>query len=116
MTLTSARVIHPYEPQGVGWPSAPVWSPDGKWLAFGDGSPLDDAGLWVAQANELWDERHLGLGGNPVWSPDGKCLAFRGVLPSGAPAYLLAEVGRWELRPLHLLPDNYGTLLNWIDL
>lgn len=36
----TAQVLHPHESQGVGWPTAPVWSPDGKWLAFGDGSPL----------------------------------------------------------------------------
>ena len=44
----SAWVIHPYAPQGVGWPPTPVWSPDEAWLAISDSSASDRAGLWVA--------------------------------------------------------------------
>lgn len=115
LTTRTAQVLHPYESQGVGWPSAPVWSPDGQWLAFGDGSPSDDAGLWVARTDGQQEEHHLGLGGNPVWSPDGKWLAFQGAQQDGLPAYLLAEVGTWELRPLDAPLDRYGMLVDWIS-
>jgi hypothetical protein len=112
----TAQVLHPYEPQGAGWPSAPVWSPDGQWLAFGDGSPSDDAGLWVARANDPLEEYHLGLGGNPVWSPGGKWLAFGGFLQDGLPVYMLVEVGTWTSHPLDMSVDRYGMLVDWINL
>jgi hypothetical protein len=113
----SAQVLHPFEPAGRGgWPTAPVWSPDGQWLAFGAGAQdPDEAGLWVMRVDGT-QEYHLGLGGNPLWSPDGKWLVFQGVLQNGAPAYLLAEVGTWETRPLDVSPDRYGMLVDWIDI
>jgi Tol biopolymer transport system component len=114
LTARTAQVLHSHESQGVGWPAAPVWSPDGKWLAFGDGSPSDSAGLWIARADGK-EEFHLGLGGNPVWSPDGKWLAFSGFSQDGLPAYLLAEVETWELRPLNVPYDRYGALVDWIS-
>jgi hypothetical protein len=112
----TARVLHPYEPQGVGWPSAPVWSPDGEWLAFSDSSPSDQAGLWVVRTEGLWEEVHLGLGGNPVWSPDGQWLAFQGFLQDGLPAYLLAQAETWQTQPLNIPTDRYGMLVDWINL
>jgi hypothetical protein len=111
----TAQVLHPYEPQGAGWPSAPVWSLDGQWLAFGDGSSSANTGLWVAKADDPPEEYHLGLGGNPIWSPDGRWLAFQGVQQDGVPAYLLAEVGTWGLRPLSAPLDRYGQLVDWIN-
>ena len=111
----TAQVLHPYALQGVGWPPAPAWSPGGKWLALSDGSPSDRAGLWVARVDG-GEEYHLGPGGQPVWSPDGRWLAFSIFLPDGLPAYRVAEVGTWELRPLDVLPDRYGRLLDWIVL
>ena len=112
----TARVLHPFAPQGVGWSAAPAWSPDGQWLAFGDSSTLDQAGLWVARADGLWEEHHLGLGGNPVWSPDGKWLAFQSFAQDGPPACVLVEAGTWQVRPLDLAVDRYGMLVDWIDL
>ncbi|MDY7076547.1 MAG: hypothetical protein SXV54_06435 [Chloroflexota bacterium] len=108
--------LHPYEPQGVGWPSAPVWSTDGQWLAFGDGSPSDNAGLWVARADDPLEEHHLGLGGNPVWSPDGRWLAFQGFRQDGLPAYTLVEAETWASRPLDIeIDERYGKLVGWIS-
>ncbi len=113
----TAQVLHPYEPQGTGWSSAPVWSPDGQWLAFGDGSPSDDVGLWVARADDPLEEYHLGLGGNPVWSPDGQWLAFQGFRQDGGGAYMLVEVGTWTPHPLDVaIDERYGKLVDWIDL
>jgi hypothetical protein len=111
----TARVLHPYEPQGVGWPAAPVWSPDGEWLAFSDSSASDQAGLWVARTEGLWEKVHLGLGGNPVWSPDGQWLAFQGFLQDGLPAYLLAQADTWQTRQLNIPTDRYGMLVDWIN-
>ena len=108
-------LLHPYEPAGRGgWPAAPVWSPDGTWLAYGAGAKnADEAGLWVIRADELQKEEHyLGLGGNPVWSPDGAWLAFNGALDNGMPAIVLAQVGAWDLHPLGLPPNAY--LVDWI--
>jgi Tol biopolymer transport system component len=112
----TAQVLHPYEPQGAGWPSAPVWSPDGQWLAFGDGSSSDNAGLWIARANNPLEEYHLGLGGNPVWSPNGQWLAFGGFSQDGLPAYMLVDAGTWTSRPLDMSVDRYGELVDWINL
>jgi Tol biopolymer transport system component len=113
----TAWVVHPYEPAGRGgWPAAPVWSPDGTWLAFVAGSQdMDEAGVWVLRADRQQEEEYrLGHGGNPRWSPDGRWLAFEGFLDSGLPAYLVAEVGTWELFPLNIPPDRYGRLVDWI--
>ena len=116
MAARTVSVLHTYEPQGVGWPPTPVWSPDGNWVTLGDGSLSDDAGLWVARTDGQGEEHRLGYGGNPVWSPDGKWLAFGGSLEDGLPAYLLAEVGTWDPRPLDVPPDRYGKLVDWLRL
>lgn len=111
----SSWLLHPYDPAGRGgWPAAPVWSPDGRWLAYGAGAKnTDEAGLWVMRADEQREEeRYLGLGGNPVWSPDGAWLAFNGALDNGMPAIVLAKVGAWDLHPLALPPNAY--LVDWI--
>ncbi len=116
----TAQVLHPYEPQGAGWPAAPVWSLDGTWLAFGDSSASERAGLWIARAAgetpEEREERHLGLGGNPVWSPDGRWLAFQSVGEDGLLTYAALNVETWERRTLNLPADRYGQLVDWIRL
>lgn len=111
----TVRVLHPYEPQGVGWPPVPLWSPDGKWLAFSDSSASDQAGLWVARTEGLWEEVHLGLGGNPVWSPDGEWLGFQSASQDGPLVYMFAKAATWERRPLNIPVDRYGKLVDWID-
>jgi hypothetical protein len=114
----TAQVLHPYEPPGEGWPAAPVWSPDGAWLAFGDSSASERAGLWIARTGsetpEEREERHLGLGGNPIWSPDGRWLAFQSVGEDGVPAYVTLNVETWERRALNLPADRYGQLIDWL--
>jgi hypothetical protein len=112
----TAQVLHPYASQGVGWPAAPAWSPDGKWLAFSDSSPSDEAGLWVVRLDGQQQEHHLGLGGQPAWSPDGKWLAFQSLAADGPPAYVAVEMGAWALRPLDVPVDRYGQLVDWIRL
>lgn len=61
-----------------GWFSAPMPSPDGRWLAFvhEDG---DQAGLGLVESDGGWLIRLDGRADfymQPVWSPDGKALAW----------------------------------------
>jgi len=110
-------VLHPYEPQGESWPAAPAWSSDGAWLAFGDSSASERAGLWIARVQGEAAgtvERHLGLGGNPVWSPDGRWLAFQSVGENGLLTYVALNVETWERRTLNLPVGRYGQLEDWI--
>jgi dipeptidyl aminopeptidase/acylaminoacyl peptidase/CubicO group peptidase (beta-lactamase class C family) len=70
--------------------SSPVWSPDGKWLAFlraGEGGPpqlyvLPSGSAGGGEARRLTD---LPLGaGKPVWSPDSKRIAFAATVDMSA--------------------------------
>src|SRR6202158_5773132 len=64
---------------------SPLWSPDGKWLAF-DGTQGDKSGLLVARADSSditflaqWSGTNSplpGTGKEMTWSPDGKQIAF----------------------------------------
>jgi dipeptidyl aminopeptidase/acylaminoacyl peptidase len=75
---------------------SPLWSPDGKWLAF-DGHQGEKGGLFVARpdgsdvtllASPAGTNSPLpGTGKEFTWSPDGKQLAFISATP-GAPAHL----------------------------
>jgi len=118
----AVRFLHPYSPVGMGGqPPAPVWSPDGRWLAFtAVAMDREDAGLWVARVDGQQEEEYRLATGhgrampNPVWSPDGRWLAFTGIGAAGEAGHWLAEVGVWELRLLDLPPDAY--IMDWISL
>lgn len=116
LAARTAQILHQYESQGVGWPPAPVWSPDSQWLAFVDSSPSEYAGLWVARIGVESEKRHLGLGGNPVWSPDGRWLVFQSMAQEGPPVYTLVEAGTWKLSPLDIPVDGLGQLVAWVHL
>jgi hypothetical protein len=110
----TGRIIHPYPTQGSGWPSAPVWSPDGEWIVFTDSSP-DRPGLWVSHVDDFQTEVYLGRGGNPVWSPTGKWLAFQDASEDGPPHYVVATTDNWQITPLNLATDRYGQLIDWLN-
>jgi len=96
----TARILHPYSPVGRGgWPPAPVWSPDGKWLSFITLSQDEPSGLWVARRDGS-DERYLGDGSNPVWSPDGSQLAFNRY--NEQYSIWLVQVGEWKAELIYL--------------
>lgn len=108
----TSRLWLRYRPVGMGgFPPAPVWSPDGRWLAFhaaADG-PIE-RGLWVVRADG--GENHfLGMGGDPVWSPDGRRLAFNRSGPGVEWSIWLAEVRTWRLWPVDLPPR--ATPVDW---
>jgi len=114
------ELLHPYTPVGVGGqPPAPVWSPDGNWLAFTTwDTNLDDAGLWVARVDGPREEEYqLDVGSravhNPVWSPGGRWLAFNSTPQGVGSGVWLAEVGTWNLHSPDLPPDAY--LVDWIN-
>lgn len=65
--------------------SSPVWSPDGKWIAFQSNRTADpdrnrNSDIWVVEAKAGQTPKKLtqfaGSDGQPVWSPDGKSIAY----------------------------------------
>jgi len=109
----TSYLLHPYVPAGRGgWPPAPAWSPDGRWLVLVTWDHNARApGLWVVLSDGGEGEYELGRGDSPVWSPDGQWLAFNGAPQSGESRILLAQAGTWELRPLDLPPG--ARLVDW---
>jgi Tol biopolymer transport system component len=99
---------------GDGWPPAPVWSPDGTWLAFEAwAETANETGVWVVRADgQNQVPVHLG-GSQPIWSPDGHWLALRD-LATDRPGHWMADVGSWSLLALDLPTD--AEILAWIDL
>ena len=63
--------------------SSPVWSPDGRYIAFTSTRHEDKPQLFVIPVGggEARQLTHLkqGVGGAAVWSPDGKTIAFSAV-------------------------------------
>ena len=118
----TAQVLHLYAPvSSDGWPPAPVWSPDGKWLAFDAwAQDPDEAGVWVVRADRqqeaedqsLFTEYYLG-GNYPVWISNGGWLAFNRTLPGEDPSSWAAQTGTWGLIRLDLPSDAY--IVDWIN-
>ena len=114
---TAATLVHPYVPFGRGgWPPAPAWRPDGRWVAFvAWARDPDQAGVWVARVDGAEaSEVYLGKGSRPLWNPGGLDMAFQ----SGAPG---ADAGIWvvdgELRdPRRLELPSSATLVGWLAL
>ena len=54
-------------------PTAPVWSPDGKTLAY-----ISQGGIWLIPASGGKTQELVKEAWDPAWSPDGKELGFIG--------------------------------------
>ena len=92
--------------QGTSESVCPVWSPDGRRIAFdsnqSDPDPTDDIGIndvYTMRADGT-DVRKVtdshGFSGEPAWSPDGSLIAFssdRGVYPSRQAIYVIRPDG-----------------------
>jgi TolB protein len=117
----TAQFTHRYSPLGRGGqPSAPAWSPDGRWMAYvAWAENPEEAGLWVAWADgQQMGEQALatGSGGtdpSPVWSPDGRWLVFSSTPDAVGSGLWLAEAGTWNLQPLALPADAIP--VGWIQ-
>ena len=103
--------------------SSPIFSPDGKWIAFvreaGGDDQLFVMPLGGGEARQL---THVSTGvSDPLWSPDGKSIAFSSdVYPEcGADDACNKKIGnRWEKGPLHAhMADEllYRHWTNWKD-
>ncbi|MDR3576491.1 MAG: hypothetical protein P4L50_21710 [Anaerolineaceae bacterium] len=102
------------DPGGEGFQRAPVWSPDGQWLALEDNDPsLKNTGLWVARFDGS-EEHYLGNFDNPVWSPDSQWLACNDiqVLDMSIGTWV-SKVGNWLPYQINLT-DNVE-LVDWND-
>lgn len=115
MKTRTASLLHSYEPVGRGgWPLAPAWSPDGRWLVFSVWAwDSAEAGAWVMRVDgQQEEEYHLGQCSTPIWSPDGRWLVCTSTPQGLGSGVWLVEVGRWGLRPLDLPVDAY--LVDWL--
>lgn len=109
----TSRLLLQYRLVGMGgFPPAPVWSPDGQWLALHIAAEgTIERGLWVVRADG--GENHfLGMGGDPVWRPDARRLAFNRSGPGAEWSIWLAEVGTWRLWPVDLPPR--ASVVDWV--
>lgn len=98
LAVGNGWLLHPYAPIGRGgWFDAPVWSPDGKWLAFTAEDEDENAhGVWVVATNggtvdKVAEEYFIGPGRYPLWHPD---AIYEGFLVYQGPDY------NWMAEPL----------------
>lgn len=99
------RVVSPGKMAGCG-SSAPVWSPDGEWLAFTsdciakvektDKSAQEQVFVWSKKTGESKQLTHVtGNIDNLAWSPDGKAIGFLFVENATRSAGALAAMKPW---------------------
>jgi Tol biopolymer transport system component len=90
--------------EAVGYPHHPVWSPDGRWIAFGASvsprwpdAPLDSRLYVVGADGSGLHEVTPTLGAwSPVWSPDGDELAFTRYSDQGVELRVVSADGTGE--------------------
>jgi Tol biopolymer transport system component/predicted Ser/Thr protein kinase len=86
---------------GPGYDADPVWSPDGRWLAFssdrtGDFTVFRKRADGSGQAEQLFDPELLASPFPCSWSPDGKWLAVNPTGPGGNDLWVVPVDGEGE--------------------
>lgn len=94
---------------GVEGSEFPSWSPDGRFVAFAAGSPLQ---VWVVSSAAGDPKAVSPPGGDyPVWSPDGRWIAYSVWTDEGDP-----DQGAWLVSPEGSTPTKvspHPTRLAW---
>jgi hypothetical protein len=81
---------------------APIWSPEGAWIAFRHGPPAAGPELWIVRPDGSGARRLAGgLHDHalPVWSPDGREIAFAGST-GGSVDVQVVDVVTGSVRPV----------------
>jgi Tol biopolymer transport system component len=116
LSARTADVLFDYHQARKGFQQpAPVWSPDGRWLAFEAWSTVtDEDGMWVLPVDGSSKERtYLGPGSDPIWSPDGRWLVFTRVEGEEDRTYV-HKVGGGGAIPFARMAG--ARLVDWIEL
>lgn len=102
--LLSYRVVSSESETGI-FNSGPVWSPDGKYIAFASGDGVD-ANVWIVNLTNYeftnLTEGRATLDFDPQWSPDSKYLTYRGGLGNDFDVFLTAIDSK---TPINLTKD-----------
>lgn len=85
----------------------PLWSPDGRSLAFSRGGDLWIQDLAGGEPRRVIEAAYAGGNGSPVWSPDGTRLAFT-TGKSGFGQVGVVEVASGRVTPITLAPREHG--------
>jgi len=108
---SDARLVIELSVMGAGL-DAPVWSPDGNWIAYQSGAP-DEADVYVISTEGGGPVRVSDLPGNECsisWAPDSGVLIFTNETDEGVRLYMAAPDGT-ETRPL--LDEEGNGLAEW---
>ena len=93
---------------------APVWSPDGRKIAFVNGGdpPLGNSEVFVMNADGSGQRRLTHFGRQALWSPDGRMIAFRSFGAGNVEIYVM-NVDGTGLRNLTRTPKADEIRFAW---
>jgi Tol biopolymer transport system component len=110
----TAQLLHVYQIAGTDvWPSAAIWSPDGRWVAYDAVDEDNDRrGLWAAKVDEQTEFHLIRNLTSMAWSPDSRWLAFTTYGEDSG--NWIAEVGTWRTQQLAL--PRGAEVVDWVTL
>jgi dipeptidyl aminopeptidase/acylaminoacyl peptidase len=85
----------------------PVWSPDGRKLAFIRGRDIWVKDMVGGSTKRLIEPAHRGENGSPVWSPDGSRIAYL-TSKSGFSQVGVVDVESGQVTPITYSPQEHG--------